>query len=136
MPAIYLNCKLPYSLSVLPSIGVNRADNPQTMVYANLQLPVDTAQRSPAGWWSLTPPSHPYRVKTRRLFSSIFTCCYQQLLFSEVEHPMLPGLSSRIKTYRRQSRNTVFQIAKINIFVYSVAPLQRYFTPYDVFCTC
>ena len=39
---------------------ITRAGNPQTMVYMNLQPPVDTAQRSPAGWWSLTPPSHPY----------------------------------------------------------------------------
>ena len=30
------------------------------MVYMNLQLPADTARRSPVCWWSLTPPSHPY----------------------------------------------------------------------------
>ena len=37
-----------------------QADNLQAMVYANLQLPDGTARRSPGGWWSLTPPSHPY----------------------------------------------------------------------------
>ena len=37
-----------------------RTGNPQTMVYMNLQPPVGTARRSPVGWWSLTPPSHPY----------------------------------------------------------------------------
>ena len=31
-----------------------------TMVYMNLQPPEGTARRSPGGWWSLTPPSHPY----------------------------------------------------------------------------
>ena len=30
------------------------------MVYMNLRPPAGTARRSPAGWWSLTPPSHPY----------------------------------------------------------------------------
>ena len=39
---------------------ITRTGNPQTMVYMNLQPPVGTAQRSPVGWWSLTPPSHPY----------------------------------------------------------------------------
>ena len=58
----------------------------------NLQLPDDTARRSPDGWWSLTPPSHPYPCG--RLFSSTNSCCHQQLLFSEVERPVLPGLSS------------------------------------------
>lgn len=38
----------------------NRAGNPQTMVYMNLQPLDDTARRSPDAWWSLTPPSHPY----------------------------------------------------------------------------
>ena len=70
-----------------------QADNLQAMVYANLQLPDGTARRSPGGWWSLTPPSHPYPYG--RLFSSADTCCHQQLLFSEVGCPLLPGLSSR-----------------------------------------
>jgi len=39
----------------------NRTDNPQSMVYANLQPPEGTAWRSPVSWWSLTPPSHPYQ---------------------------------------------------------------------------
>ena len=57
-----------------PSWLAPRTDNPQPMVYANLQPPDGTARRSPAnlqppdgtarrspaGWWSLTPPSHPY----------------------------------------------------------------------------
>ena len=64
-------------------------------VYMNLQPPVDTARRSPAGWWSLTPPSHPCRPCGRRSFSSAVTCSHPQLPFSEVERPVLPGLSSR-----------------------------------------
>ena len=43
-----------------PSWLTPRTDSPQPMVYANLQPPDGTARRSPAGWWSLTPPSHPY----------------------------------------------------------------------------
>ena len=39
------------------------AGNPQSMVYTNLQPPDGTARRSPDGWWSLTPPSHPYPIK-------------------------------------------------------------------------
>jgi len=42
----------------------HRAGNPQTMVYMNLQSPVGTAQRSPIGWWSLTPPSHHHRHRS------------------------------------------------------------------------
>ena len=63
------------------------------MVYVNLQLPDGTARRSPVGWWSLTPPSHPYPCG--RSFSSSISSCRQLLLFSEVGRPMLPGLSSR-----------------------------------------
>ena len=60
--AIYLLRRLPYGSSILPSIVFRRirTDSPQPMVYANLQPPDGTARRSPAGWWSLTPPSHPY----------------------------------------------------------------------------
>ena len=61
--AIYLIRMSPHGSSILPSAGdnVNRAGNPQTAVYMNLQLPDGTAGRSPDRWWSLTPPSHPYR---------------------------------------------------------------------------
>jgi len=78
-----------------------------SMVYMNLQPPDGTARRSPAGWWSLTPPSHPYptlsvlfegslrKALTGRSFSSSVSNCRQLLLLSEVECPVLPGLSSR-----------------------------------------
>lgn len=103
VPAIYLDHRSPHGSSILPSIvNMFQADNLQTMVYANLQLPEGTTRWSPIGWWSLTPPSHPYPIahteKQRtqgRLFSSTFTYCHQQLPFSEVGRPMLPGLSSR-----------------------------------------
>ena len=89
------------------SSGGHRAGNPgMTMVYMNLQPPDGTARRSPAARWSLTPPSHPCpaghanalgrrQFPPRRLFSSAYTCCHQQLPFSEVERLVLPGLSSR-----------------------------------------
>ncbi len=43
LPVIYLGRRSPVGSSVLPSIGMSRAGNPQTMVYANLQLPAGTA---------------------------------------------------------------------------------------------
>ena len=109
---IYLLCRLPCASSILPSIVFRRtqADNPQTMVYANLQPPDGTALRSPVGWWSLTPPSHPYPYG--RSFSSPVSCCHQQLAFSPVERPKLPGLSSR--THRASDRPLhCFQLAKV-----------------------
>ena len=68
---IYLVRLSPDGSSVLPSIVSIRAGNPQTMVYMNLQLPVGTARRSPGGWWSLAPPSHPYR---RPAAAVVFFC--------------------------------------------------------------
>ncbi len=103
--AIYLLRKSPCVSSILPSIVVTRADNPQTMVYMNLQLPDGTARRSPADWWSLTPPSHP--CPCGRSFSSSRSSCRQLLLFSEVGCPVLPGLSSRTAGVPAADRNTV-----------------------------
>ena len=103
--AIYLLRKSPCGSSVLPSIvGRKRPLGGQpymTMVYMNLQPPDGTARRSPGGWWSLTPPSHPYPCG--RSFSSTGSCCRQQLLFSEVERPVLPGLSSEKLQSPRQA---------------------------------
>ena len=65
VPAIYLLRESPHGSSILPSIVDQegpRTDNPQTMVYMNLQPPDGTARRSPVCWWSLTPPSHPYHA--------------------------------------------------------------------------
>jgi len=59
VPVIYLDYELPHNSSILPSIVIFRTDNPQTMVYMNLQPPDSTACQSLASWWSLTPPSHP-----------------------------------------------------------------------------
>jgi len=63
VPAIYLLRTSPCASSVLPSIAALRHLGGQpslSMVYMNLQPPAETARRSPVGWWSLTPPSHPY----------------------------------------------------------------------------
>ena len=101
---IYLLRTSPCVSSVLPSIAslaAPRAGNPDmSMVYMNLQPPAGTARRSPVGWWSLTPPSHPYPCG--RSFSSSLTSCRQLLLLSEVECPVLPGLSSRLSFQKRQ----------------------------------
>ena len=68
----YCQC-LPFIYSAIHTAALafyppSRAEAPQTdrlrsMVYMNLQPPVDTARLSPACWWSLTPPSHPYPFK-------------------------------------------------------------------------
>ena len=108
-PVIYLRRKSPYGSSVLPSVADSDSlgrTTLQSTVYMNLQPPVGTARRSPAGWWSLTPPSHPYRPCRRRSFSSALTCSHPQLLFSEVRRPMLPGLSSR--RVRQRLKNVPF----------------------------
>lgn len=54
VPVIYPGRRSPCGSSILPSVGVGRAGNPQTTVYMNLQPPGDTAHRSPGAWWSLT----------------------------------------------------------------------------------
>ena len=69
MSAIYLIHESPHGLSILPSVVMDyRAGNPQTTVYANLQLPDGTAHGSPHGWWALAPPSHPYRYLSAVIF--------------------------------------------------------------------
>ena len=72
VPAIYLLRTSPCVSSVLPSIAFlteTRADNPyMAMVYMNLRPPAGTARRSPADWWSLTPPSHPYLASEAVIF--------------------------------------------------------------------
>ena len=78
MSAIYLIHESPHGLSILPSVVMDyRAGNPQTTVYANLQLPDGTAHGSPHGWWALAPPSHPYHERAWRLFSSAISYCHQ-----------------------------------------------------------
>ena len=86
---IYLVYESPHSSSVLPSI-VNRTGNPQTMVYANLQPPADTARWSPTGWWSLTPPSHPY------LTAVIFFCPH---LLSPIASTFRSGVPYAARTF-------------------------------------
>ena len=53
----------------------------------------------------------------RRSFSSSLTSCRQLLLLSEVERPVLPGLSSRVSLQKRQrqSRSSAFGGAKLRI---------------------
>ncbi|MDY6408866.1 MAG: hypothetical protein SPK71_03355, partial [Prevotella sp.] len=62
----------------------------------------------------LHTPSHPYPMQQHmvspslgRSFSSAFTHCRQQLPFSEVELPALPGLSSRDAKCRQRQNETL-----------------------------
>ena len=96
-----------------PSWLAPRTDSPQPMVYANLQPPDGTARRSPAGWWSLTPPSHPCYPCGKRLFSSSISSCHQLLVLSPVECPVLPGLSSRALMDTSDRPWLCFQRAKV-----------------------
>ena len=65
--------------------------NPQPTVYMNLQHPAGTARRSPAAWWSLTPPSHPYLPSLR---------CYQRKRQGAVVLFFLNQLSPAASTFR------------------------------------
>ena len=51
----------------------------------------------------------------RRLFSSPVSCCYQQLVLSPVECPLLPGLSSRTLSHASDRPLHCFQYAKVRI---------------------
>ena len=122
---IYLIRMSPHGLSILPSIGVNRTGNPQTMVYMNLQPPDDTARRSPDDWWSLTPPSHPYHpsfvldniVKTRILallskdggcFLLSYPTVANSFHFQKRSTLCCPDFPLVARCYQRQSRDAAF----------------------------
>ena len=97
-PAIYLSRMSPRGLSALPSIE-NRAGNPRSMVYMNLLPPESTARRSPADWWSLTPPSHPYLARRRGgcfllLYPTVANSFYFQK-WSALRSPDFPLAPSR-----------------------------------------
>lgn len=65
-PVIYLLRRSPYGSSVLPSIAAyTSGGQPSGDGLHELAASSDTARRSPAGWWSLTPPSHPYQTCPR-----------------------------------------------------------------------
>ena len=86
-----------------PSWLAPRTDSPQPMVYANLQPPDGTARRSPAGWWSLTPPSHPYRPRGAAV---IFFCLHlllpiASIFGSEVSYAARTFLSHLKRCQRR-----------------------------------
>ena len=68
------------------------ADNPQPTVYANLQPPDGTALRSPAGWWSLTPPSHPYHMTVAVVF-------FSRLQLSPTAGTFTSGVSYAARTF-------------------------------------
>ena len=60
------------------------------------------------------PGAAPGSIRHRRLFSSAYTCCHQQLPVSEVERLMLPGLSSRTaKRCQRQAGALSYYAAKL-----------------------
>lgn len=116
VPVIYLLRKSPCGSSVLPSIGISRAGNPQTMVYANLQPPNGTARRSPAGWWSLTPPSHPYHI----IYMAVVFFC--RLLLSPIASTFGSGAPCAARTFLLCHKDTgdkpwhcvLFLNAKVN----------------------
>ena len=72
-----------------------------------------------------------------RSFSSALTCRHRQLLFSEVDCPMLPGLSSRIilhhrynpwqRECQRQSQDTTFKLQNYKKIPYHYHILSVYF---------
>ena len=129
VPAIYLLRTSPCVSSVLPSIAglaTLRAGNPQSMVYMNLQPPDGTARRSPAGWWSLTPPSHPYLLDggghSLLPYPTVANCFYFQK-WSALCCPDFPPVSSFHSPRGRRGQETsgkpeqCFRICKVTLFL-------------------
>lgn len=79
----------------------------------------------PAAGGLLHTPSHPCLPYGRRFFSSALTCRHRQLPFSEVEYPVLPGLSSRPKG-PATDRNTAFKGAKLVLFSEKASFFKRF----------
>ena len=107
-----------------------RTGNPQTMVYANLQPPVGTARRSPAGWWSLTPPSHPYLTTRFRDGRAVILFCRH--LLSPIASIFRSGAPCAARTFlphlfgASDKPEQCFQRAKIHKKV-QTAKSQRHF---------
>ena len=95
VPVIYLIRMSPHGFSVLPSIAAKGFGRTTllTMVYMNLQPPEGTARRSPGGWWSLTPPSHPY---SKRYGAVVLFCL---ILLSPTASIFGSGVSCAARTF-------------------------------------
>ena len=94
--AIYLRHESPHASSILPSIAtkVGRTALKQWFTRTcSLQMAQPTSHLVAGSLLHhlLTLTSH---LHVGRLFSSAISYCRQQLLLSEVERPVLPGLSS------------------------------------------
>ena len=85
----------PHGLSILPSIVATgiRADDPYNDGLHELAASSDTARRSPAGWWSLTPPSHPY---SKRYGAVVLFCL---ILLSPTASIFGSGVSCAARTF-------------------------------------
>jgi len=116
--AIYLRRTSPSGSSVLPSI-VQKLGQATLRRWFTRTCSLQQTQLAgrPVNWWSLAPPSHPYphgiAPDKGRLFSSAYTCCRQQLPFSEVECLVLSGLSSCISRCQRQTRPLPFSLSTL-----------------------
>ena len=98
MPVIYLLRTSPCVSSVLPSIEAPKAIGRTTLsrrFTRTCSLQREQPGDHPPAGGLLHTPSHPYPARAGRSFSSSLTSCHQLLLLSEVERPVLPGLSSR-----------------------------------------
>ena len=101
LPVIYLRLQSPVGSSVPPSIALlGRATLCRWFTRTCSSQLAQPDDHPPAG--GLLHHLLTLTCRGRRLFSSALTCCHQQLPFSEVGCPMLPGLSSR--THRASDR--------------------------------
>ena len=97
-----------------------RAGNPQTTVYMNLQPPVGTARRSPVGWWSLTPPSHPYPARHSRIYRAVVLFCRH--LLSPIASTFRSGAPYAARTFLPHlampatSRSSAFSVQRYYFF--------------------
>lgn len=95
------------------SDGQSSNDGIRELAVSRRHSPMVT-HRLVVSYTAFSPLPYDKESFVRRLFSSALPCCCQQLLFSEVECPTLPGLSSRIELMPATEPEHCFHFAKLH----------------------
>ena len=115
-----------------------RTGYPQTTVYMNLQPPGGTARQSPAAWWSLTPPSHPYPtcgIHNTTVSGGYFLLPYptvtNSFYFRKWSTLCCPDFPLALMKGQRQGRESAFQLQTYIFFLNFASPFHknRIFSP-------
>jgi len=109
----------------------------------NLQPPAGTARLSPAAWWSLTPPSHPY--PTKNIVNNINKCravvFFYRHLLSPAASTFRSGASCAARTFLSRTPGTsgrpgqcfFFQSAKLQIILHKNKETASFFAGMQLF---